>query len=525
MGERPIGDEAAVPRVTSSWQLVPEHAQDVQGLVASAFAHLPFAEALFLRVDRRGGEWLQTLCSRVPISDATGKDPTFAAAIALTSTGVAAMGLGDAVLSTFATPFVEGMHEPDRRRRLSDLPGVGTVLPGGPLWSGNAQRRDDPGGRAPPPPRASRPIVTPITVHALLLLYAVDDPAFARMRADATAALAAHGVAVVRRLPLSLGRDEHGITREHFGFADGISQPIPKGDGVLPPTWRGAADELRWHGVPLGEILLGHPNAHRERAPGPVVRLTVDGASKLPTEGAPAGFANLGLDGSYLVVRELRQDVAAFWQSMDAVAARLVKSPEWVAERVVGRTRDGDPLGVDGPLPREQGETGKATEPANAFGFVERGDLHGHGCPLGAHIRRAYPRDSLPSRDGDLSDASALLASANSHRILRRGRKFGLEVADLRVDDECERGLLFMCLNGDIARQFEFVQQTWLLSQAFATLFDETDPLLGPRGSFTIPADPVRLRLMVETYVRFAGGEYFFLPSLPALAFLAGLPA
>jgi deferrochelatase/peroxidase EfeB len=87
-----------------------------------------------------------------------------------------------------------------------------------------------------------------------------------------------------------------------------------------------------------------------------------------------------------------------------------------------------------------------------------------------------------------------------------------------------ERGLLFMCLNTDLVRQFEFVQQTWLLNRDFGTLLDETDPLLGPRGRFTIPAQPLRRRPTVETYVRFAGGEYFFLPSLAALDFLQALP-
>jgi hypothetical protein len=39
----------------------------------------------------------------------------------------------------------------------------------------------------------------------------------------------------------------------------------------------------------------------------------------------------------------------------------------------------------------------------------------------------------------------------------------------------------------------------------------------------TIPARPLRLRIPVDTYIRLVGGEYFFLPSLPALAYLASL--
>ena len=81
-----------------------------------------------------------------------------------------------------------------------------------------------------------------------------------------------------------------------------------------------------------------------------------------------------------------------------------------------------------------------------------------------------------------------------------------------------------MALNSDLVRHFEFIQQTWLLNPSFATLFNETDPLLGPPGRMTIPAQPLRLRPAVQTYVQMTGGEYFFLPSLPALGWLAQLP-
>jgi hypothetical protein len=89
-------------------------------------------------------------------------------------------------------------------------------------------------------------------------------------------------------------------------------------------------------------------------------------------------------------------------------------------------------------------------------------------------------------------------------------------------DDGVDRGLLFICLNTDITRQFEFVQQTWMLNPNFATLYDEADPLLGPKGMMTIPEEPLRRIIEVDTFVQMAGGEYFFLPSMPALRYLAG---
>jgi deferrochelatase/peroxidase EfeB len=159
------------------------------------------------------------------------------------------------------------------------------------------------------------------------------------------------------------------------------------------------------------------------------------------------------------------------------------------------------------------------SQPQNAFGFI-RTDPNGDGCPLGSHVRRANPRDGLAP---DQAAARTLLDAANNHRILRRGRKYGTTIENPRFDDRQERGLLFICLNTDIERQFEFVQKTWILNQNFATLFDETDPLVGPKGHFTIPQQPLRRIVEVETFIRMAGGEYFFLPSIPALNYLAAL--
>ena len=106
---------------------------------------------------------------------------------------------------------------------------------------------------------------------------------------------------------------------------------------------------------------------------------------------------------------------------------------------------------------------------------------------------------------------------------MRRGRKFGPDLADPTQDDGADRGLLFLCLNTDLGRQFEFVQQTWALNANFAFLYDETDPLIGPPGGFTIPEKPLRRIIEVETFVKLVGGDYFFLPSLPALRYLAQL--
>ena len=117
---------------------------------------------------------------------------------------------------------------------------------------------------------------------------------------------------------------------------------------------------------------------------------------------------------------------------------------------------------------------------------------------------------------------------AGRHRLLRRGRSYGKKLENRYVDDGDERGLLFLCLNANIERQFEFVQQTWINNVKFGDLYDEVDPLIGAvrgeNGIMTIPDHPVRQQ--IDGFGRFVtvrGGAYFFLPGIKALLFLARL--
>jgi hypothetical protein len=86
------------------------------------------------------------------------------------------------------------------------------------------------------------------------------------------------------------------------------------------------------------------------------------------------------------------------------------------------------------------------------------------------------------------------------------------------------RGLVFACLCADIARQFEFVQQTWLNNPKFLDLYEEVDPIAAGHGipadshRFSIPRPPLRRRLSgVTRWVQVRGGGYFLLPGKRAL--------
>src|SRR5262249_26830075 len=118
--------------------------------------------------------------------------------------------------------------------------------------------------------------------------------------------------------------------------------------------------------------------------------------------------------GTYLVFRQLEQDVDGFNTFLSQVANRIGENEEWVAARLLGRWRNGDPLVVtesnaqpadaarpdskvadaDGPdaAGEEPCERDKASKNDFLYYYKDRSGLM---CPIGAHIRRANPRDSL----------------------------------------------------------------------------------------------------------------------------------
>ena len=172
--------------------------------------------------------------------------------------------------------------------------------------------------------------------------------------------------------------------------------------------------------------------------------------------------------------------------------------------------------------------------------------------PGRAHISAASnPRNTdYPGRPTGLSKLLAALGASSKgfrddlvspvrfHRVLRRGREYGptLSPADALQPaprDDPERGLHFVCLNANIGRQFEFLQNAWLMNTAFADLRGETDPLVGIRepmagcpasGDFTMPRAARRPSASRDcrSSSPCRGGEYFFLPGVSALRYLAG---
>ena len=455
----------------------PQDLEDIQGLVYNGWNDHPFAGFVFAKLGdgpaaaAAARAWLAAITREVTTAAKHQRAPHGRLQIALSPSGLAALGVPDDVVGGFPQEATQGMHA--RARILGDDPQES--------WSlGTSAERLD----------------------VLVMVYAGTAEARAKMVDHRRAQLAAIG-ATLRddELAFPLG------LREHFGFADGLSQPFLPGS--REPRPRGE-DTLA-----AGEILLGYPNEY----------------AALP-HSPRWGDVDLGRNGTYLVFRKLEQHVEKLWGYLAEQAREVAPDPrdpalvdattDYLGAKMMGRWRSGASL-VQAPH-ADPGAPGP--DDVNNFKYLDADPL-GVRCPISSHVRRANPRDA---RGGDASESHTVV---QRHRILRRGRSYGppLDLDDAKAGrgDGVSRGLYFVSLQASIARGFEFIQQTWLSAPGFHGLHEEPDPIMGNAYDrtcpFTIPAEPVRLRLpAVPTVVTVRGGGYFFLPSLTALARIAHGP-
>jgi deferrochelatase/peroxidase EfeB len=488
---------------------------DVQGLAAFGYAKLTEARFLLLRI--RDAAAARAWIASAPVSTAEPRQsaPDTALQIAFTASGLRVLGMPASGMAAFSPEFLKGMAgEASRSRRLGD---VGKSDPAGWLWGG---ARKDP--------------------DLVVLLYAKQKlDAFMRQVQKDPWADAFETVA-------TLATSDMG-GREPFGFVDGISQP--QFDWKRERTAPGTTETYE-NLVAIGELLLGYPNEYDKYTERPLLTPEEDPANALnPAEDQPSR-RDLGRNGTYLVLRTLEQEVRGFWQYLDTAAGGGSQDRYQLGAAMVGRSLDGEPL-IPSAGRKNGGVTEKAGAPRNAF--IYDGDPRGAQCPFGAHIRRANPRNAdlfgRPSgpiagllnrlaipRPGFHDD---LIASTRFHRVLRRGREYGDKITPEEALQpppvgEAPRGLHFACLCANITRQFEFVQNAWLMSTKFNGLTDESDPLLGNRaavgdcpvtGNFSIQREGKMARRLsgVPQFITVRGGAYFFMPGLRALRYMAQL--
>lgn len=483
----------------------------IQSILFTGFGSLDHSVCLLMAFDgstAKCREWLVSIRDHLSYGDEPSGDS--ARILAFSESGLGHLGLGKAPadpdvaaesigLATFPPAFTMGMRHPARRKLLGD--------PEAMAWG----QRDE--------------------VDVVLLLYA-RSPGQLQLEVDRwTADFPGR---VVRRIRTGLYKEPNipgrattctdlsprkDASYEPFGFADGLSQPIMRGTRRY---YNKDIDPM--HVVSPGELILGYSDGRGSFPPTPQVPASEDPDNILasPPKGLPdlwpafaatasrsAHSRDLGRNGSFLVIRQIEQHVEAFWGYAEAQSQIHGVGADMLAAKMVGRWRNGSPLTRNPGAP--------SCNLDNDFKYGEE-DPQGRNCPFGAHIRRAMPRDRS-SANGEVE-----ISITNRHRMLRAGRPYWKEEADAQPS-----GLLFMCLNADIERQFEFVQQTWVNAPDFECLKTDMDSIAATPGSyagkkaeFTVPGESGTYSLKdIKPFTTIVGGGYFFVPGRRTLYYLS----
>ncbi|MDQ0850508.1 Dyp-type peroxidase family [Arthrobacter sp. B3I9] len=458
---------------------------DLQGLLRSGYTSLPHARfCLYTAAGRSSGRAFLAALHPI-VTSAAEREVKVVTQVAMTASCLKQLSVSDDVIAQFPLEFLEGMATAERSVFLGD---VGDQDPANWAWGGPGNPR----------------------VDLLVMTYA---PSADRLEAACTqvdALAETHQLSMAGVLTTS-----PWSTEEPFGFRDGISQPRLD---EFASTARRAQEGLfsAPRPVAIGEFVLGYPNEYGHLTERPMVLRASDPDRLLPDDPSGSGEADLGRNGTYLVLRTLRQSVDEFWAYARQASGGDPVAATALAAKMVGRWPSGAPLALASDQDRPE------LAQSNDFGYHAH-DRLGLSCPIGAHIRRANPRDALDPRPGSAES----LAVTDRHRLLRRGRNYG-PVKDGGAPGN-ERGLQFIALVANLSRQFEFVQHTWLDSTKFDGLYEDVDPVTGTRGpgasTFTVPGTPFRNRYLdVPSFVTTRGGAYFFLPGIRALNYLANGP-
>lgn len=489
----------------------PDYA-DVQGLLRFGYSRMTRASYALVKIKDAAAAkaWLRS----APVTPAVAQKPPPKTAlnIAFTAPGLEALDVAPSVIAGFSHEFRGGMSQESRARQLGD---INNNDPSTWRWG---KHGDEP--------------------HAVVMFFAEPQEFDSFLQSAKGDAWSDAFEPDIKWLDTS---NLDGV--EPFGFADGISQPEIDWDQQRQTP---CAQLEYTNTAALGEFLLGYRNEYGKITDRPLLEPDAASAGLLAAADVPEK-KDLGRNGTYLVMRQLEQDVGNLWQFLYKQAGGNLAEARQLGAKMVGRTQAGDPLVPiqNQPIPGIDPATAKQNQ------FTYESDPVGARCPFGAHIRRTNPRNTdFPERRlnalrkllimlgfGPKGFYDDLTSSVRFHRILRRGREYGPELSPEEAlqpsTDMSARGLYFICLNANISRQFEFLQNAWIASTKFSGVTGESDPLLGNRasisgcpvtGNFTMPGDGTLRRRVsgLPQFVTVRGGAYFFLPSLRALHYFAG---
>jgi len=152
-------------------------------------------------------------------------------------------------------------------------------------------------------------------------------------------------------------------SRNSLGYKDVISQPAIEGSGVDPLPGQGRP-------IKAGEFILGYPGEAGVALPMPQPDV-------------------LGRNGTFLGIRKYQSRVGAFNRFLQE-HAQTAEERELLAAKLMGRWRSGAPL----TLAPAHDDPALGADPQRNNDFTYANDPHGRQVPFGAHMRRLNPRDT-----------------------------------------------------------------------------------------------------------------------------------
>jgi len=529
---------------------------DIQGNITRAYGrfNFPFARYFFLHISdaASGRAFVNAIRKHITTSERwpEGSKPLATMNIGFTWAGLSALNLSTRTLRSMPSEFIDGMKS--RSFLLGDDPSKWDKV-----WKENRTMGLHP---------------SPTDVHIWVSINSQAEGPFSDIPHQALEDMTQilrdlckkEAKGKVRIIPHNgkSGKDEYQSAnavfdtlpggkkivtpKEHFGFTDGISDPVFKGQFdpkseklALPGRGKWMAKNEGWQPIETGEFILGH----------------VDESQGLPLVAEPP---NLILNGTFMAFRKLHENVESFSQVIKAEAKIYAKVMDVEMEeaeitlqaKMVGRWPDGVPLSkvptYDAwrQFAKEEGfvvkdedkddfeavlkshiKRGQYIKSEKASNFRYADDMEGAKCPVGSHIRRVNTRDYLdPLNKTNSKNSKARSALNRRRRLLRRGLPYGPTTLG-QGNDSTEQGVAMMLLCASLFRQFEFVQQQWIQYGLDFKAGNNTCPLLGEHKNFKrhmIEGDPESgkppyIMSKLKTLVEDRGGDYFFIPSLNAL--------
>lgn len=272
--------------------------QDIQGIVLHGYRHERFARYHLLTFG--AGEPRRALTRLVTgVSSADEPRSEIRRNLALTASGLRALGLGDQEMAQFSREFRQGMAHPERSLALGDV-------------ADESPEHWDFGGPNTPP------------LDALWMTFADSEAQLDEVSGQHERVFARFGLtAYVQDAQLS------PELRDHLGYQ------------MKPPLDTRGAARRRATRAPMGEFVLGERDAVGERTRGPLVPIKFS-QRPMPSWVRAKNALNFGENGSYLVLRKLQLNTLAGRRDDLALAehVRRARGPEGAIEhRLIRRSR------------------------------------------------------------------------------------------------------------------------------------------------------------------------------------------